>query len=213
MPITPATELLFPDRAFAALQWDALLASSMDLVAQVGGADGDAVGKEEDVPIAACVSNMMCMAQNLKQGDCCPDADGTMLACCASMGSEKATPEWISLLFALHALSNRTAAWGEVRGLMDTEHTRVDGAAGEGLLGTGNSFSAVLLWVATRSVDPQPPNPHLLETNTVTMRPECWANFACAALGMPGNCCPIESPGPNGTTTYTYLDCCPLAGT
>lgn len=236
MPVTPVTALLFADREFAALEWDALVRKSPGLIKKKSHLLGTDLHLD-DVPIAACISNMMCMAQNLKEGNCCPAPDGTMLDCCAVHGD--VTAEWTSLLYALQAVSNKTAAWSKVLSLMEEqmplplslpsiEESSPSLIAPKSLLGSGNSFSAMLMWVATRPAPLAPISPSVLASNTVTMRPACSENFACAVLGLAGDCCPAisssknsieskESNKVNGTRISTsssthaiYLDCCPL---
>jgi hypothetical protein len=200
MPVTPATALLFKDRKFAALEWDALVTRS----AALGAAAEGAAGGHVEATVAACVSNMMCLAQNLKEGACCPAADGTMLDCCGVAAD--VTPEWTSLLYALHAVSNRSAAWHELRELMESD----TGERTKSLLGSGNSFSVMLLWTATRPTDMEPLTRTARRSNIIRLQPACLSNFACAALGMAGDCCPVVSTGKNGSDVSTFLDCCPL---
>lgn len=174
MPLTPASALLF-DPAFARLQWPALA-----LRLQQAGHTGDPL----------CSANKACAGL---EGLCCPTAEGLLLGCCDQLAGAL-QPEWKALILAVHALLDRDTAWSEL-----LAHQQQG-------FGSGNSRSNSLYWAASR------PPPLIAAKNISThirnlssaILPACSANSGCSALGLGGQCCPVDNTSP-----AIYLGCCP----
>ena len=74
-------------------------------------------------------------------------------------------------------------------------------------MGTGNSMSNMLMWIATQS-DPIPINPDIVATNRDPVPTSCAGNSACVTLGMVGDCCPHKLD--TNSSHNMYLGCCPV---
>ena len=166
------------------------------------------------VASASCADALKCASLGLV-GDCCPNAQGDFLDCCAgsatgSNGEEvgeadtphptyaqppptPATPiehgvtdEWRAILFMDMAVIDRVAAFENLVKLGDD-------------IGSGASKTNALMWAVSQ---PKPANGvKKAYTATHSAPRECDKNSACDASGMLGNCCPNDAGGD--------LSCCP----
>jgi endo-1,3(4)-beta-glucanase len=177
MPLTPLTASLF-DVGYVKKQWP-ILASRLPSTSP----------SKQPVPVS-CAKNPQC-AELSMEGDCCPSPDGLMLACCEGQNVEDPSElrqEWKALLYAIHAVVDREAAWTEIQNINE--------------FGVGGSKSNTLFWAASCAAPltdydgkPTPPD---LESS---IKSSCKLNSACDAIGMTGDCC----PGDHGVS----LGCCP----
>lgn len=137
MPVTAVTGLLF-EPSYVSKEWQVL----GPLLPPVGGAgdEGGDAGNGGHAFKQMCSANAQCASMNL-EGLCCPTATGEFLACCdsspsSSLPSGGLSDEWKSLLYILHAVIDREAAWKEI--------SMVGG------FGTGGSRTNALMWAGSR---------------------------------------------------------------
>ena len=151
-----------------------------------------------------CQAIPKCAALGLT-GDCCPNAEGTVLDCCGArtpsppvkkkesdgqQGVQEGeqttiTEEWRAVLFMDMAVVDRESAYEQLTKLSD--------------VGPGASKTNALMWAVSR------PYPTALTIPAHEakheMPPDCKLNSACDASGMQGECCPGDDGG--------ILACCP----
>lgn len=117
-----------------------------------------------------------------------------MLACCNGTQNVGAVSnEWLTYIYADHAVVNRDAAWSQMLSLTS--------------FGTGGSKTNALYWTATRP----PPLANYSSSDVLDgpqygkyVQSSCTANSACDIAGLFGECCPTA--GANGI----MLGCCPI---
>ena len=174
IPVTPVTNHLF-DRPYVSTEWSVLgyfLPST-------------------NVPKinASCSLNSECFSLGL-QGNCCPNTEGSFLACCPD-NKYLLEIEWIGFMYADQAVVDKLKAWDEI---MMGEY-----------YGPGNSKANLLFWAASRSNFSNATT--LKQVQKVnynqTIQSTCTHNSACDAQGLTGDCCPTMGK------QSLMLGCCP----
>lgn len=222
MPVTPATGLLL-EPSFVKKEWPLLAArlpesergpsanSSSSSEVTEGGKLAS-VSHRRELASASCADSPRCAALGL-DGDCCPNAQGEFLDCCASSAAKgdgrdggKADPppykpalptpttplnggitaEWRAIMFIDLAVIDRDAAFKNLVELSDD-------------VGSGASKTNAFMWTISRPEASYGVKEAHAAAHVAPQ--ECAKVSACDASGMQGNCCPNDDGG--------ELSCCP----